>query len=64
MIKLSQDLAIKVRGALYESEMTQKELAKMLKISEVYLSQIINGQKSGDKPKEHIEKIKKLLNIK
>lgn len=61
---MSQDLAIKVRGALYESEMTQKELAKMLNISEVYLSQIINGQKTGDKPKAHIKKIKKILDIK
>lgn len=61
---MSQDLAIKVRNALYQSGMSQKSLAEMVGITPAYLSDIVNGRKDGPKAQEHIVTIKKLLNIK
>lgn len=60
---MTQDLGIKVRSELFKRKMTQKELAEMIGISSVYLSDIINGRKDGPKPQEHIRHIRKILNI-
>lgn len=60
---MSTDLGMKVRGKLFEKDMTQIQLAKLVGISDVYLSDILHGRKTGPKPQEHIKKIKKILGI-
>lgn len=60
---MSQELGAKVRSELFKRKMTQKELAKMLGISGVYLSDIINGKKTGPKAQDHIKHIRKILCI-
>lgn len=60
---MSQDLAVEVRAALYRAKMTQAELARQLNLSSAYVSDIINGNKRGDKAQEHIKAIKKILGI-
>src|SRR5690625_952040 len=60
---MSKDLGVMVRSELFKRKMTQRELAKMLGISSVYLSDIINGRKDGPKPQEHIKHIRKILSI-
>lgn len=60
---MPKELGVKVRSELFKRKMTQKELAEMLGISSVYLSDIINGRKDGPKPQEHIKHIRKILNI-
>ncbi|GIN60489.1 hypothetical protein J27TS8_04820 [Robertmurraya siralis] len=60
---MSEDLGAKVRSELFKRKMKQKELAKMVGISNAYLSDIINGRKDGPKAQVHIEHIKKILSI-
>lgn len=60
---MSQELGAKVRSELFKQKMTQKDLAEMIGISSVYLSDIINGKKTGPKAQEHIKHIRKILNI-
>lgn len=60
---MSQELGAKVRSELFKRKMTQKQLAEMLGISSVYLSDIIHGRKNGPKVQEHIKHICKILNI-
>lgn len=60
---MSEDLGVQVRSELFKRKMTQKELAEMLGISSVYLSDIIRGRKDGPKAQEHIKRICKILNI-
>ncbi|MED3648538.1 helix-turn-helix transcriptional regulator [Halalkalibacterium halodurans] len=60
---MQEELALKVRSELFKRKMSQKELASMLGISSVYLSDIINGHKNGPKAQEHIKHICKILNI-
>lgn len=60
---MTQELGVKVRSELFKRKMSQKELAGMVGISSVYLSDIINGRKDGPKPQQHIKHIKKILNI-
>lgn len=61
---MSSDLGAIVRGKLFEKNMTQAQLAKLVGIGDVYLSDILHGRKAGPKPQEHIKKIKKILEIK
>ncbi|WP_386699476.1 helix-turn-helix domain-containing protein [Loigolactobacillus jiayinensis] len=61
---MSSDLGAIVRGKLFEKNMTQGQLAKLVGIGDVYLSDILHGRKTGPKPQEHIKKIKKILDIK
>ncbi|MBC2039968.1 helix-turn-helix domain-containing protein [Listeria marthii] len=61
---MSQELALKVKIKLLENNLTMTKLAKELGLSTVYLSDIINGKKSGPKAQEHIVKIKQILEIK
>lgn len=61
---MSSDLGAIVRGKLFEKNMTQAQLAKLVGIGDVYLSDILHGRKTGPKPQEHIKKIKKILEIK
>ncbi|MED4123078.1 helix-turn-helix transcriptional regulator [Halalkalibacterium halodurans] len=60
---MQEELALKVRSELFKRKMSQKELASMLGISSVYLSDIIHGRKNGPKAQEHIKHICKILNI-
>ncbi|MGP4038364.1 helix-turn-helix domain-containing protein [Gracilibacillus sp. D59] len=60
---MSNDLGALVRSELFKRKMKQKELAEMLGISSVYLSDIINGRKDGPKAQEHIKHIRKILNV-
>lgn len=63
VFNMPEELGAKVRSELFKRKMKQKELAEMLGISGVYLSDIINGRKDGPKAQEHIKHIRKILNI-
>ncbi|MGE6602269.1 helix-turn-helix domain-containing protein [Lysinibacillus fusiformis] len=60
---MSKELGAQVRSELHKRDMKQKDLAKMLGISSVYLSDIIRGNKTGPKAQEHIKHIRKILEI-
>ncbi|MGN7287539.1 transcriptional regulator [Shouchella clausii] len=60
---MQKELALKVRSELFKRKMSQKELAAMIGISSVYLSDIIHGRKNGPKAQEHVKHICKILNI-
>ncbi|MCM3487855.1 helix-turn-helix transcriptional regulator [Alkalihalophilus marmarensis] len=60
---MPEELGVKVRSELFKKKMSQKALADMLGISGAYLSDIINGRKTGPKAQEHIKHIKKILSI-
>lgn len=61
---MSQELSIKIRNELYRRKMTHTELAKELGISQAYLSDILNGKRNGEKAKEWVNHICKILGIK
>lgn len=61
---MNNELGVVVKGKLFEKNMTQAQLAKLVGIGDVYLSDILHGHKTGPKPQEHIKKIKKILGIK
>ncbi len=60
---MTEELGIKVRSELFKRKMSQKKLADTVGISSAYLSDIINGRKTGPKAQEHIKHIKKILCI-
>lgn len=60
---MSEDLGVQVRSELFKRKMKQKELADLVGISSVYLSDIIRGRKDGPKAQEHIKHIRKILSI-
>lgn len=60
---MPQELGVKVRSELFKRKMSQKELAEMLEVSSPYLSDIINGKRTGPKAQIHIKHICKILNI-
>lgn len=60
---MTKDLGAQVRSELFKQKMSQKQLAEMLGISSVYLSDIINGRKDGPKAQGHIQHIRKILGI-
>lgn len=51
----------KVKEKLIELNMTQKRLAEQIGTSDVYLSMILYGERSGGK---YIKEIKEILNLK
>lgn len=51
---------IEVKKKLIELDMTQRELAKKLEMNENYLTDILNGRRSGKKYKSKIIKILKI----
>ncbi len=61
--EMSKELALDVRVALLKVGKTQKWLADQLGITSPYLSDILRGKRSGAKAQEHVEMIKKILNI-
>lgn len=60
---MSENLDLKIRNELRKRRMTFKQLAEELDISNAYLSDIINGNRTGEKAQEHIKTIKTILNI-
>lgn len=50
-----------VKERLLDLNMTQKQLAEKIGTSDVYLSMILHGERSGDKYRKEIEKV---LNMK
>lgn len=61
---MSQDLSIKIRNELYKRKIKQADLAKELNISQAYLSDILSGKRDGDKARERVNQICKILGIK
>lgn len=60
---MTKDLGMAVRSELFKRNMSQKELADLVGISTAYLSDIIRGRKDGPKAQQHVEHIKKILNL-
>lgn len=60
---MPKDLSIKVRSELYKHNLTHKDLAKELGISGAYLSDILNGKRTGPKAQEHVKHIRKILKV-
>lgn len=60
---MTTDFGLLVRAELLKRDMTMKELAKMIGISQVYLSDILRGKKDGPKAQKHMERIKRILEI-
>ncbi|KAA9557683.1 helix-turn-helix domain-containing protein [Listeria monocytogenes] len=52
--------AIEVSAKLKSIQMQQKDLAKLLKISDAYLSDIINGKRNAPKMRKQIVEILEL----
>jgi transcriptional regulator with XRE-family HTH domain len=63
VIRLSENLDLKIRAELRKRKMTFKELAETIGISSAYMSDIVNGKRDGEKAKEHVKTIKAILNI-
>lgn len=61
---MSENLDLQIRNELRKRKMTHSELAELIGISGAYLSDILNGKRNGQKAQEHINSIKKILNIK
>ncbi|MGX7065973.1 helix-turn-helix protein [Vagococcus fluvialis] len=61
---MSENLDLQIRNELRKRKMTLSELASLVGISSPYLSDILNGKRDGQKAQEHINSIKKILNIK
>jgi transcriptional regulator with XRE-family HTH domain len=60
---MPEDLSIQVRNELYKNKMKHAELAKLLGISGPYLSDILNGKRTGPKAQEHVKHIRKILKL-
>ena len=61
---MSENLDLQIRNELRKRKMTLNELAGLVGISGPYLSDILNGKRDRQKAQEHINSIKKILNIK
>jgi len=61
---VSEDLEGRILLTLRRKGMTQRQLAQEIGISEVYLSDIIRGKRTGPKAIEKIEDIKIYFSIK
>ncbi|WP_193063407.1 helix-turn-helix domain-containing protein [Oceanobacillus oncorhynchi] len=61
---MSEHLSLEVRNELFKRKMNHKELAEKLGISGPYLSDILNGKRTGPKAQEHVKHIRYILDIK
>lgn len=61
---MSEDLEGRILLTLRRKGMTQRQLAQAIGISDVYLSDIIRGKRTGPKAIEKVEEIKIYLGIK
>lgn len=64
MTYVSEDLEGRILLTLRRKGMTQRQLAQAIGISDVYLSDIIRGKRTGPKAIEKVEEIKTYLGIK
>lgn len=60
---MSRDLELKVRNELFKRDITLKEFAEELGISQPYLTDILRGRRVGPKAQERVVQIKKLLGV-
>ena len=60
---MQSDLAALVKSEMYKQGVTQKKLAALLGVSSPYVSDIINGKRTGKKAQEHVKHIRKILGI-
>ncbi|MDO6448124.1 helix-turn-helix domain-containing protein [Oceanobacillus profundus] len=60
---MQSDLAALVKSEMYKQGVTQKKLAELLGVSSPYVSDIINGKRTGKKAQEHVKHIRKILGI-
>lgn len=60
---MSQLLSKQIDIALAKKGWTKSDLAEAADISKSYLSDILNGNRTGKRPQEHIRKIKLILKI-
>ncbi|WP_147606627.1 transcriptional regulator [Enterococcus sp. DA9] len=56
---MSENLDLKIRAEMRKRRMTFKELAALVVFQEL-IYQILNGNRDGKKPKEHIETVKNI----
>lgn len=61
--KFRPEFGIEVKKKLIELKMTQRELAKLVGVNENYLTDILNGRRSGRKYKTKIIEILKIKKI-
>lgn len=61
---MTQVLSKQIDIALIKKGWNKSDLAEAADISKSYLSDILKGNRTGKKPQEHIDKIKKILEIK
>ncbi|MBO0467901.1 helix-turn-helix transcriptional regulator [Enterococcus plantarum] len=61
---MSENLDLQIRNELRKRKMKHYQLAEMVGITPVYLSDILNGKRDGEKAQKHIRTIKEILNIK
>lgn len=60
---MTQVTEAEIRYAMYKRSMRQTDLARILGISDAYLSDILAGKRTGKKAQEKIEEIKAILGI-
>ena len=61
--KFMPDFGVEVKKKLIELKMTQRELAKLEGVNENYLTDILNGRRSGKKYRTKIIEILKIEKI-
>lgn len=60
---MSKQIELKYRVALAVKNINLRDLAEELSISPSYVSDILTGKRNGEKAKEHLKRIDKILNI-
>lgn len=60
----TQTLRNKILGHLEEKDIPQKHLALLIDVNQQYLSEVLNGKKTGPKANEILLTIIKVLGIK
>lgn len=61
---MTTDFGARVKAELFTRNMSQKDLANLVGISSVYLSDILRERKDGPKVQLHKKKIEKILDLK
>lgn len=60
---MTQTTESEIRYAMYKRNMRQTDLAKIMGISDAYLSDLLAGKRTGKKAREKIDEIKVILGI-
>lgn len=61
---MATEFGVRVKVELLRRNMSQKELARILGISDAYLTDLLRGKRTGPKAQDRLATIKKILNIK